>query len=113
VATEVHGADRLATDLRDYAASLGSVPPAQVGRIMLDAAKARAPVVTGMLRASGVWNGAVTFTVPYAPPIHWGWRARNIRPNPFALAGIEASERVWSAAYENELQADLDKIEGA
>jgi hypothetical protein len=113
MAAEVHGANELADGLRNYAQSLGSVVPAQVGRIMLDAAKARTPVVTGTLRASGAWNGAVTFTVPYAPPIHWGWRSRNIRANPFALAGIEASERAWSAAYEADIQRDLDKIEGA
>lgn len=31
--------------------------------------------------------------VPYAGPIHWGWPARNIRPNPFLVDALERQEK--------------------
>jgi len=111
---EVKGDEKLALELDAYAQSLGPLPPKKVPDIMLAAAKERTPVRTGKLRASGiVLEGAVQFTVPYAAPIHWGWRARNISPQPFLTQGIEASQNTWTAAYESELQADLNRIHGA
>jgi hypothetical protein len=110
---EIKGDDRLALELDAYAQSLGPLPPSKIPDIMLAAAKARTPVRTGKLRSSGiVLQGAVQFTVPYAAPIHWGWRARNISPNPFLTEGIEVSQPQWLAAYEKELQSDLDRING-
>jgi hypothetical protein len=114
MAAEVKGDEKLALELDAYAQSLGPLPPKKVPDIMLAAAKERTPVRTGKLRASGiVLEGAVQFTVPYAAPIHWGWRARNIKPQPFLTQGIEASQNAWTAAYERELQADLNRINGA
>lgn len=114
MAAEVKGDEKLALELDAYAQSLGPLPPKKVPDIMLAAARERTPVRTGKLRASGiVLEGAVQFTVAYAAPIHWGWRARNISPQPFLTQGIEASQNVWTAAYEKELQADLDRVKGA
>jgi hypothetical protein len=112
--TEIKGEERLALELDSYAQSLSPVPPRKIPDIMLAAAQARTPVRTGKLRASGiVLEGAIQFTVPYAAPIHWGWRARGISPQPFLTQGIEASQPQWTAAYEKGLQSDLDRINGA
>jgi len=112
--TEVKGDERLAMELDAYARSLGPVPPRKVPDIMLAAAQARTPVRTGRLRSSGiVLDGAIEFPVPYAAPIHWGWRAHNIQPNPFLTQGIAASQDRWSAAYEDSLQVGLDRVQGA
>ena len=112
--TEVKGDERLALELDAYARSMGTVPPRKVPDIMLAAAQERTPVRTGRLRASGIaLGGVIEFPVPYAAPIHWGWRAHNIQPNPFLTQGISASQDRWSAAYEKDLQADLDRIHGA
>jgi hypothetical protein len=114
MAVQIKGDEQLALELDAYAQSLGPLPPKRVPDIMLAAARERTPVRTGKLRASGiVLEGAVQFTVVYAAPIHWGWKARNISPQPFLTQGIEASQNAWTAAYEKELQADLDKIQGA
>jgi hypothetical protein len=110
---EVLGADNLARGLRKFADGLPTMDPKEAGRIMLAAAKERAPVKSGNLRASGSVDGAgVKFTAPYAPPIHWGWRARNITPNRFALEGARATEGAWLDVLTEDIQAGLDKIKG-
>jgi hypothetical protein len=113
MSSEIKGDERLALELDSYAQSLSPLPPRKVPDIMLAAAQVRTPVKTGKLRSSGiVLQGAVQFTVPYAAPIHWGWRARHISPQPFLAQGIEASQPQWTAAYERDLQSDLDRISG-
>src|SRR4051812_46804535 len=84
--------------------------PGAVGDIILQAARARTPVITGRLRASGRADGMdVTFTAPYSAPIHWGWKKRNIEPNPFLVKGTEASADAWLQAFTNALQEALDR----
>ncbi len=61
-------------------------------------AKGRAPVVDGTLR--GDIRGGASKTrayvsvgrkkIPYAGPIHFGWPARNIQPNPFLWEAMDA-----------------------
>lgn len=50
---------------------------------------------------------------PYAGPIHWGWKARNIRPNTWVVDSMQHSERAWITVYERGLERILDKIKGA
>jgi hypothetical protein len=84
-------------------------------RIVADEGKARAPSRTGRLAASitpkGEQRGAVVQAgsasrVPYAGPIHFGWAARNIEPNPFLYDAL--SDR-WSEVY-NSYQKALDDL---
>jgi len=80
-------------------------------RIVLVAARGRAPKRTGRLAASGHSEGtsgsaAVVFgsgNVPYANPIHWGWRAHHIKAQPFLLRAVEQTEPLWLRAYEARL----------
>jgi hypothetical protein len=75
-------------------------------KLILRAARTRAPVVTGHLRSTGaLGQEGVVFSAPYAGPIHWGWRARNIKPNPFLIRGAEATVDEWIAIYQDELTA--------
>lgn len=113
---EVEGADTLARGLKKVADDLEQLDQEAdaVGKLILAAAKARAPVRTGNLVASGSSSGsAVTFSAPYAPPIHWGWATRGIEPNPFAWSAAERTEPAWIAVYQDMLQADLNKVRGA
>ena len=117
---EVIGEDRLAFTLRRFAAALDDMAPAHraAAGIALQAARARTPVQSGRLRASGMVGGTgqygdVIFTAPYAGPIHWGWPARGIAPSLFAVKGVEASQEQWLDAYTNAIQSDLNKVEGA
>jgi hypothetical protein len=113
---EIEGGDQLARGLKKVADELGQLDQEAdaVGKLILAAAKARAPVRTGQLAASGTSKGSgVTFSAPYAPPIHWGWAMRGIQPNPFAWAAAERTEPAWLGVYTDMIQDDLDKVKGA
>jgi len=51
--------------------------------------------------------------VPYAGPIHWGWPARNIEPQPFLSIAARSTESRWVDQYTRDVQAALDKVKGA
>lgn len=63
----------------------------RAGQIVVDAAATKVPTESGALSASmrsapTQRQGRVRLgsaAVPYAGPVHFGWPARNIRPNPF------------------------------
>jgi hypothetical protein len=107
---KVTGADDIAAGLERVLREAPHMKPREVGRIVLQAARNRAPVVTGKLRASGKADGmSVTFHAPYSAPIHWGWKARNIEPNPFLVKGTESSVDAWLQAFADALQVELDR----
>lgn len=51
-------------------------------------------------------------SIPYGGPIHWGWPARNIRPNPWIMRAAQDNEHVWVAVYMDQINSVLDQIEG-
>lgn len=61
-------------------------------------ARGRAPVVEGTLKGDIRGGGTKTRAyvsvgrkrIPYAGPIHFGWPARNIEPNPFLYEAMDA-----------------------
>lgn len=67
-------------------------------KLVESSAITRAPVRSGALRASirssGTLRDGVVKSgkakVPYAGPIHFGWRKRNIRPQPFMYDALDA-----------------------
>lgn len=91
-----------------------------VETIILNAARGLAPKRTGRLAASGQGTGsalkaAVAFggaQVPYANPIHWGWAAHNIKPQPFLSRAVDRTEAVWLATYEARTKAMIQREEG-
>lgn len=106
----VTGVDNIAQGLEQVLREAPHMRPREVGKIILQAARNRAPVRSGALRASGVADGMhVSFTVPYSAPIHWGWKARNIKPNPFLVKGTESSADAWLQAFTDALQVELDR----
>jgi hypothetical protein len=118
--TEVIGNETLAFTLRRFAAGLDDMAPTHraAARVALEAARSRAPVKTGQLRASGGvaasgGYGDVIFSAPYAGPIHWGWPARHIAANPFAARGVEQSMDQWLDVYADAIEDDLGKVKGA
>lgn len=106
----VTGARGITQGLEHVVRELPRLEPRTVGDIILQAARNRTPVDTGRLRASARSEGMhVTYTAPYSAPIHWGWKARNISPNPFLVKGTEASADAWLQAFTDALQEDLDR----
>lgn len=93
---------------------------ALAARIVAEAGAARAPKVSGRLANTVRGSGAATQAtaragnagVPYAGPIHWGWPARNIEPQPFLADALEATEEIWSPVYETAVERVLAKIRG-
>lgn len=122
-AMEVKGAGNLQRTLGRAVEGLTdfSKPNREAADIAARASAALAPVRTGKLkrtiRASGSRTAAViragNATVPYAPPIHWGWPGRNIIPQPFLSDGAQDSEGRWIPVYEDYVDEYLHTIEGA
>lgn len=106
----VTGATVIAQSLEDVLRAVPRLDPRTVGNIILQAARSRAPVKSGQLRASARSEGMhVEFTAPYSAPIHWGWKARNIKPNQFLYKGAESTAEAWLQAFTDALQEDLDR----
>ena len=117
---ELRGADELDRTLERAAKEIGDLEDADKAAAALIAREAarRAPRRTGKLAGSlkaGTVRGKPTVSsdLVYAPPIHYGWRARNIAPNRFLTEAADATERQWLAFYETDTQKALDKVKGA
>ncbi len=62
--------------------------------IVADEGRVRVPVLTGKLRAAikagaTAKGGIVRVKLDYAPPIHFGWTAHNIDPDPFLYDALD------------------------
>lgn len=90
----------------------------EVGTFINGNAAPTAPRRTGALAAStrpnaAATNVAIRSRLPYAGPIHWGWPARNIEPQPWLWATATGTQDEWLPKYEDEIQRIMDDIEGA
>jgi hypothetical protein len=91
-----------------------------VGRIVADYARPRAPRITGTLagtiRSSGTKSYAVVRAgfarVPYAGVQEFGWPARNIPPNPYLRPAAHITEPIWLKEYNDEIDRLLSKVKG-
>lgn len=117
------GIDTLRATMTAAARSLDDLSDAgrNTAGIVGSVASSRAPKRTGRLAGSrrevtDALTTAVTFgseAVPYAPPIHWGWAARGIRPQPFAWDAVNQTEARWVREYELACTKRLAVIRGA
>lgn len=104
------GAARVSQGMRSCFDDLSAAETA-VGSLLRARAMARAPVVSGRLRGSLRAVGpSVRSDLVYAPPIHWGWRARNIRANRFAYDAAIANLDECAEAYADGIQRNLQEI---
>lgn len=79
-----------------------------------------APTLTGRLvsttRAAGSNTASTvrvgTKSVPYANPIHWGWKKRGIEANEWLLKAARDSEPLWWHTYTKAVEEILEKIKG-
>jgi hypothetical protein len=94
---------------------------AKVAKMVKERALQRVPVrsgtLKGTLRESGTVSAAIVRAggrrVPYASPIHWGWRKRNIAANPFIYGAAEDTQANWEHAYLMGLQAIIGELTGS
>lgn len=90
----------------------------ELAREIVQRALPNVPVKTGKLkatvRAAGTIRDAIgragKATVPYAPPIHWGWPKRNIKPNPFLVDAAETIERDIVDRYDKAVSDMLNRL---
>lgn len=118
----VEGAAELRRTLKAAGDDLNDLKDAHATAARLVAADAaqRAPRRTGRLASNVRGSGAKTSAtiraggakVPYAGPIHWGWPAHNIKPNPFIAEAAQTTEGAWTAIYHNSVQRILDRVKG-
>lgn len=91
----------------------------KAGQIVVDGAIRYVPVRTGALLASlrsapTQRQGRVrvgSAAVPYAGPIHFGWPARNIRPNPFIYAVLDERRAEVMRLYEERIDQLIHKYD--
>lgn len=57
-------------------------------------------------------NRTTKNAVRYANPIHWGWKARGIKANPFLSYSAQATEPEWFEVYFKALLEIIDSVEG-
>lgn len=89
----------------------------KAGQIVVDGAVRLVPVRSGALLASlrsapTQRQGKVrvgSAAVPYAGPIHFGWPARNIRPNPFIYAVLDQRRDEVLRLYEERIDQLITK----
>lgn len=124
---KIEGGRQLRRTLRQAGSDLTDLKAAnaQAASIVSNRAKSWAPTRTGRLQSSVRSSGTKTAGivragnnrksksgVPYAAPIHWGWKARNIRANPFLSYSAQATESTWIRLYEQLVNKALSKIKG-
>jgi hypothetical protein len=124
VGVKVTGAKELRRAMRNAEADVGDMR--KVHRAIAgDLAAASRPLVphgaTGKLAASLMGEGTQTVArivagsarVPYAGPIHFGWPARNIAPQPFLYTAIDRRRDEVLSAYEDHVQRICREVERA
>jgi hypothetical protein len=115
---QVRGARKLTRAMRQAGVELDDLKAANmaVGGIVLSAANP--PRRTGRLAASGRVGRArsrarITYSRPYAPPIHWGWPARNIEANPWLAMAAKVTELAWLRVYLAALDDIVNQVEAS
>lgn len=124
---KIEGGRQLRRTLRDAGSDLSDLKNAnaQAARIVSGRAQSWAPARTGRLkstvRSSGTKTAGIVRAgnnrksesgVRYAAPIHWGWKARNIKANPFLSYSAQATEPTWIRLYESLVNKALAQIRG-
>jgi hypothetical protein len=123
VGVRVEGLAALTRTMRKAGEDLGDLKEAnaRAAAIVIARAAAIAPRRSGRLaatlRSSKVAGRARIMagraSVPYGPPIHWGWPARGIEAQPFISTAAQDTEPQWLPQYVADVQAALDHVRGA
>jgi hypothetical protein len=118
----VEGAANLARTLRRAGHSLEDLKDAnqEVAQFVVDRADSKAPRRTGTLAGSARPSRAAgrarvlagRASVPYAGPIHWGWEARGIDPQPWIHETALDNQTQIESLYLAAIDQVLAQVEG-
>lgn len=119
---EIEGQRELRRTLKAAGDDLSDLKAAhkEAAEIASDGSEPLAPRLSGKLagsiRAGATKTQAVIRagrkSVPYAGPIHWGWKARGIEPHAFLADGAKRTESQWIPIFEKVLQESIKKVKG-
>jgi len=118
-AVEVDGSRQLSASLGRFADDLDDLDRAEVaaGQVVKQRASGLAPVLTGALARSiavSTTGDGVTVGSPlqHAAPQEFGVPGHNISAQPFLRPALAGATDEVLAAYEAEVQADLNRVKG-
>lgn len=115
----VEGDETLRRTLAAAADDLEQLDQSENARLVQQRAAANAPKVSGRLARSlvakdlGKGVAVVSSDLVYAPPIHYGWAAHNIHPQPFLVTALDDSADLVEANSLRQAQAILGHVRGA
>jgi hypothetical protein len=121
---EVEGAPRLRRTLKAAGIALSNLKNVHKGaaNIAADGARRRAPrgpkgwllasIRAGATQRAAFIRAGNNSRVKYGGPINYGWRKRNIKPNPFMNDGAKETEPKWTRLYGDYTTKVLDQVEG-
>ena len=120
---KVIGGPRLRKTLKTAAGDLEDMKAVTraVSGFVANRAAAAAPRRSGALASSVRGSAGATRAtvragyarVPYAGPIHWGWKRRGITANPWISSTAQATESVWVRMWMDGVERAVSKVEGA
>jgi len=117
----VKGEARLAASLRRAGSDLNDLDAvnSKVGSAVAQAARARAPKLTGALARSTTGTAAagntvrLQATVIYAGVIHNGWPRHHISPQPYLRETVDAEQARIVSQYAAEADKIMGRVRGA
>jgi hypothetical protein len=119
-AVQVHGAAEFRAAMKRMGADLSDLTAINkaAAQPVAETARGVAPHLTGALagtvRAGGTqkrgYVAAGRRSVPYAGPIHFGWPARNISPQPFLYEALDDRRTEVVEKYEAHIEALVEKV---
>ena len=120
-AVRVTGAKELRKALKNMGNDLSDLTALHrdLAEMVAQSARSKVPVRSGALSASIRGKGTKTRAsvqagsrmVPYAGPIHFGWPARNISPQPFLYDALDARKREVVSRYEDRVGDLVKKLD--
>jgi hypothetical protein len=99
--------------LKDAHAKAGEIVASEAESIAPRRSGALANTIRAARQARRARIQAGRARVAYAGPIHWGWPARGIEPQPFLSIAARNTEPRWTAQYREDVQKALDNVKGA
>lgn len=105
--------DRLGDDAKNDLKKVHAGAAEDVERSARQGVPVRSGTLQRSLRSSGTKTRGVVRAgrarVPYAGPIHFGWRARNISPQPFLYDALDDRRDAVVRRYESEINRLIRK----
>lgn len=109
----LEGDRKMSAGLKRAMAIIGNTdgPEASAAKDAIARARSYAPKRSGQLaRSLTSTGGQMTSNLPYAGPIHWGWKARGIQENWYLLNAARDTEPGWLRYFNIEMDKAIAAV---